>query len=163
MRALLDLLIEKIGTFVAAATLTVALVVMAAQVVARYFLSDSLIWSEEVARYALIWSSMVGAAVAYRHGAHVAVTDVVVRLPKALQAVCVRAVHLLIFGFAAVLGWQSWTLTLRSFARHEVTAALQFDIAWVQLALAVGAALIALVALEAIWRGPPLSSGVSSV
>ena len=33
----LDLLIEKIGTFVAAATLTVALVVMAAQVVARYF------------------------------------------------------------------------------------------------------------------------------
>src|SRR3954469_21306616 len=110
MRALLDVLIEKIGTFVAAATLTVALVVMAAQVVFRYFLSDSLIWSEEVARYALIWSSMIGAAVAYRHGAHVAVTDVVVRLPKALQAVCVRAVHLLILGFAAVLGWQSWTL-----------------------------------------------------
>lgn len=163
MRALLDLLIEKIGTFVAAATLTVALVVMAAQVVARYFLSDSLIWSEEVARYALVWSSMIGAAVAYRQGAHVAVTDFVVRLPLPLQALTVRAVHLLILGFSSVLAWQSWTLTLRSFARHEVTAALQVDIAWVQLALAVGGALIAIVALEAIWRGPPPSSGVSSV
>ena len=163
MRALLDLLIDKVGTFVAAATLTLALVVMAAQVVARYVFSDSLIWSEEVARYALIWSSMVGAAVAYRQGAHVAVTDVVVRLPQALQALCVRVVHLLIFGFALVLAWQSWTLTLRSFARHEVTAALQVDIAWVQLALAVGGALIGIVALEALWRGRPLSSGVTSV
>jgi TRAP-type C4-dicarboxylate transport system permease small subunit len=163
MRALLDLLIEKVGTFVAAATLTVALVVMAAQVVARYVLSDSLMWSEEVARYALIWSSMIGAAVAYRHGAHVAVTDFVVRLPPLLQALTVRAVHFMILGFSALLAWQSWTLTLRSFARHEVTAALQVDIAWVQLALAVGAALIAIVALEAIWRGPPPSAGVSSV
>ncbi|MEP7303119.1 MAG: TRAP transporter small permease [Caldimonas sp.] len=163
MRGALDLLIEKIGTFVAAATLTVALLVMAAQVVFRYVLSDSLMWSEEVARYALIWSSMIGAAVAYRHGAHVAVTDVVVRLPRLLQALSVRAVHLLILGFASLLSWQSWTLTLRSFARHEVTAALQVDIAWVQLSLALGAALIAVVALEAVWRGPPPSSGVSSV
>jgi TRAP-type C4-dicarboxylate transport system permease small subunit len=163
MRAVLDVVIDRVGTFVAAATLTVALAVMAAQVVFRYFLSDSLIWSEEVARYALIWSSMIGAAVAYRHGSHVAVTDIVVRLPRALQALTVRVVHLLIFGFAALLGWQSWALTLRSFARHEVTAALQIDIAWVQLALATGAALIAVVALEAIWRGPPPSSGVSSV
>ena len=163
MQAVLDLLIEKVGTFVAAATMTVALAVMAAQVVFRYFFSDSLIWSEEVARYALIWSSMIGAAVAYRQGAHVAVTDIVVRLPQTLQALCVRVVHLLIFGFATVLAWQSWTLTLRSFARHELTAALQIDIAWVQLGLAVGGALIAIVALEAIWRGPPLSSGVSSV
>lgn len=163
MSAALDFLFDRIATFLAAATLTVALAAMAAQVVFRYVLSDSLVWSEEVARYALVWSSMVGAAVAYRHGAHVAVTDLVVRLPRPMQALTVRVVHLLILGFSVILAWQSWTLTMRSFARHEVTVALQIDIAWAFLALPVGGALMMIVAMDAIWRGPELSSGVTAV
>jgi len=159
----LDFLFERIATFVAAATLTLALAVMAAQVVFRYVFSDSLMWSEEVARYALVWSSMVGAAVAYRQGGHVAVTDLVVRLPALLQALAVRVVHLLILGFAVLLTWQGWSLTMRSFARNQMTAALEMDIAWIQLAIPVGGALMIIVALEAIWRGPHPSSGVTSV
>jgi TRAP-type transport system small permease protein len=163
MSTALDFLFERVATFVAAATLTVALAVMAAQVIFRYVLADSIIWSEEVARYALVWSSMVGAAVAYRHGAHVAVTDLVIKLPAALQALVVRTVHLLILGFCVLLTWQSWMLTLRSFGRREVTVALQMDIAWIQLAFPVGGALLAIVALEAVWRGPRASAGVTSV
>lgn len=159
----LDFLFERIAASLAAATLTVALAVMAAQVVFRYVFSDSLIWSEEVARYALVWSSMVGAAVAYRQGAHVAVTDLLVRLPAVLQALAIRAIHLLILGFALMLTWQSWWLTMRSFARHELTTALQIDIAWIQLAFPVGGALIAIAAIEAIWRGPRPSAGVTAV
>jgi TRAP-type C4-dicarboxylate transport system permease small subunit len=163
MNAALDFIFDRIATFLAAATFTVALAVMAAQVVFRYALSDSLMWSEEVARYALVWSSMVGAAVAYRHGSHVAVTDFVVRLPRAFQALAVRMVHLLILAFSVILAWQSWTLTMRSFARHEVTAALQVDIAWALLALPAGAALMVVAAIEAMWQGRELSSGVTAV
>jgi TRAP-type transport system small permease protein len=163
MSEALDFLYERVATFIAAGTLATALVVMAAQVVYRYLLSDSLIWSEEVARYALVWSSMVGAAVAYRQGAHVAVTDLLVRFPAPLQRFVVRVIHLLILAFAATLTWQSWWLTMRSFTRHEMTVALQIDIAWVLLAFPVGGALMMIVALESIWRGPAPSSGVSSV
>lgn len=159
----LDFLFERVAVFLAAASLTVALSVMAAQVIFRYVFSDSLIWAEEVARYALVWSSMLGAAVAYRQGALVAVTDLLVRLPPLLQRLAVRVVHLLILGFALMLTWQSWWLTMRSFARHELTTALQMDIAWVQLAFPVGGALMTIVAIEAIWRGPRPSSGVTAV
>lgn len=163
MTGALDFLLERVATFVTTAFLTLALVVMAAQVVFRYALSDSLVWAEEVARHALIWSSMVGAAVAYRHGAHVAVTDFVARLPAAVQALLVRGIHLPVLAFSLMLTWQSLALTLRTFTRGEVTVALEIPIGWVHLAFPVGGALMTLVALEAIWRGPRLSSGVTAV
>ena len=159
----LDVLVGRLATFVAAGTLTVALVDMVVLMKIRYVLSDSIIRSEEVERYALVWSSMIGAAAAYRQGAHVAVTDVVDWLPPAAQVIVARIVHLLILAFSVMFTWQSWTLALRSFGRHELTAALQIDIAWVQLAFPVAGALMSIIALEALWRGPQLSSGVSSV
>lgn len=149
----LDFLFETVATAIAGATLALALGVMAAQVFFRYVVGDSLVWSEEVARYSLIWSSMVGAAVAYRHGSHVAVTDLVARLPGGVQSGVVRATHMAVLAFAVLLTWQSWALTMRTFTRKEVTVALQMDIAWIHLAFPVGGALLALVALEGIWRG----------
>jgi hypothetical protein len=41
-------------------------VVVAVQVFFRYVLNQSLFWSEELARYLLVWLSFLGASVAYR-------------------------------------------------------------------------------------------------
>lgn len=40
------------------------------QVATRYFLEASFSWTEEGARYAFIWMSMMGASLATRHGSH---------------------------------------------------------------------------------------------
>src|ERR1035437_10938826 len=74
---------ETVCSVIAGLTLSIALISMAAQVVARYLIGSSLIWSEELSRYALIWSAMVGSAVAYQRGAHIAVTVLVDLLPAA--------------------------------------------------------------------------------
>ena len=47
------------------------------QVVNRYFLNQSLTWSEEIARYLMIWVALLGSAVIYRHNGHMAVSNVV--------------------------------------------------------------------------------------
>ena len=60
MTAFLNFVFDRVATLVTALTLTLALVVMAAQVIFRYVFNDSLYWAEEVARYALVWSSMIG-------------------------------------------------------------------------------------------------------
>ena len=44
--------------------------VVAAQVFFRYVLNHSLFWSEELARYILVWLTFLGASVAYRRGVH---------------------------------------------------------------------------------------------
>ncbi len=63
---------------------TMALVV-AIQVVARYGFNHSLFWSEELARFLLIWLSFLGATVAYCQGVHPGVDSMVRRLPKQWQ------------------------------------------------------------------------------
>src|SRR3954462_8624627 len=57
-----------------------------AQVVTRYLLGDSLIWSEEAARYLFVWVSMIGAALAIREGGHFGL-DLLIRRVPALQPV----------------------------------------------------------------------------
>jgi len=162
MTALLDFLFNRVAILVTALTMTLALVVMVAQVVFRYAFNDSLYWAEEVARYALVWSSMIGAAVAYRHGSHVAVTDVVKRLPDWVQQQVVRAVHVLVFAFGSFLLWQGWMLTMRNFARHQLSTSLEIEIAWIYLSIPMGGALLMLAALEAFARGSRVTSGATS-
>lgn len=163
MKPILDVVFERVAVFVAAATLSVALVSMAAQVVCRYLLGDSLIWSEELARYALVWSSMIGAAVAYRQGGHVAITNVVEQLPPMIRIASVRLVHLLILLFAGLVTWTGWLLAMRNFARHQLSAALQIEIAWIYLAIPAGGLLMMLAALEAVATATKPEAGVTTL
>lgn len=59
--------------------------VVGIQVFSRYVLNYSLFWSEELARFLLIWLSFLGATVAYFHGAHPGVDSLVRRLPAGLR------------------------------------------------------------------------------
>ena len=162
MTPIFDFIFDRVATLVTAITLTLALVVMGAQVVFRYALNDSLYWAEELARYALVWSSMIGAAVAYRHGSHVAVTDVVKRFPVAVQRQVVRVVHALVFAFGVFILWQGWMLTMRNFARHHLSTSLEIEIAWIYLSIPIGGALLMLAAIEAFARVAPVTSGVTT-
>jgi TRAP-type C4-dicarboxylate transport system permease small subunit len=145
--------LERGGLAIAAATLAIALLAMVAQVVSRYVIGSSLIWAEELARYALIWSAMVGAAVAYRRLAHVGMSALLELLPDRPQRLAARLIHLLVLSFVLVVAYEGWFLALRNFARDQLSPALQVPIAWAYLAVPVGAFLIALAALEGLWRG----------
>ncbi|MDI9389396.1 MAG: TRAP transporter small permease [Synergistota bacterium] len=51
----------------------------------RYVLKNSLIWTEEAARFSLVWMVMVGALGAAVRGDHMAIDFVVPHLPAALR------------------------------------------------------------------------------
>jgi TRAP-type C4-dicarboxylate transport system permease small subunit len=154
----LFLLFQRAGLFLTAATLGVALVVMTAQIFSRYVVGSSLVWAEELSRYALIWSTLIGAAVAYRQAQHVGVTVLLERLPSALAGPLLRVVHGLTLAFALVMVWQGGSLALRNFARDQLTPALQVPIAWANLAIPGGGLLLAIAALEALLKARPVST-----
>lgn len=153
--AALDFLIGRCAFWLAVAALGIALGVVWLQVFSRYVLNDSLVWAEELTRFALAWSTMVGAAAAYRLGEHIGVTMLLERLRGRWRLLVIRAVHLAVLAFALIVTWEGWLFTLRNFARGQLTAAMQVPIAWAHLAIPVGAALIAVAAAEALWRGAP--------
>ena len=149
----LDLLIGRLCLWLAVAVLAAAFAVVCAQVFARYVLNDSLTWAEELTRFLVVWSTMIGSAAAYRRGEHIGITMVLEKLKGAWRGLVVRAIHLLVLAFTLMVAWEGWHLTMRNFARNQLAAALQVDIAWAYLALPVGTFLIALAAAEALWRG----------
>jgi len=79
---------ERLSRFSAYVGETVLWVCMAAmaivvctQVFARYVLHNSIPWSEELARFLMIWLGLVGASAVMRYDAHVAITLLQERLP----------------------------------------------------------------------------------
>ena len=69
-------------------------VIVAVQVFFRYGLNQSLFWSEELARYLLVWLSFLGASVAYRRKAHPGIDLMQAKMPAPLQRVSAITVHL---------------------------------------------------------------------
>jgi len=149
----LDLLVGRLCLWVAVGVLAAAFAVVCAQVFARYVMNDSLIWAEELTRFLVVWSTMIGSAAAYRRGEHIGITMVLEKLQGRWRGLLVRAIHMLVLAFALMVAWEGWHLTMRNFARNQLAPAMQVDIAWAYLALPIGAFLIALAATEALWRG----------
>jgi TRAP-type C4-dicarboxylate transport system permease small subunit len=83
--------------------------VVAVQVFFRYGLNHSLFWSEELARYLLVWLTFLGASVAYRRNLHPGIDIVVVRMPASFQrgiSIFIHLVSMILFGVMIFYGAQ---------------------------------------------------------
>jgi len=130
--------------------LTLLLLVVGAQIFARYVLNHSLFWSEELARYLFIYLVFLGAAIALRREGHIRVSFFVERLPSGLgKAVAVMGDLLLLLFVGAVLV-QSVRLALMVWT--VPTAALLIPWTLVYLGILLGMAAMVGVTLGALWR-----------
>lgn len=77
--------LETVTAVAACSLLAVNIADILLGVFARYLLKSSLAWTEEVARYTLVWFVMVGASCAFRHGDHMAIDFLVPRFPALLR------------------------------------------------------------------------------
>ncbi len=111
--------------------LAMALVV-AVQVFFRYVLNASLFWSEELARYMLVWLSFFGATVAYYRNLHPGVDALTARLSPGKNRLTRLMVHLVCMGLALIMiisGTQfAW------FVRAQISPALGLP-KWIVLAV----------------------------
>lgn len=80
LRKFTDLLMKVFGV-VAAIALVLMTIVIFGQVLIRFTPVTNIAWTEELSRFAFIWSSMMGAAVAYNRGSFASITIV----PNALK------------------------------------------------------------------------------
>ena len=94
---------EKVLDWITSGILTLLLLIVLAQILSRYVFNSSLPWTEEAARYLMIWGVMLGASLAYRHGYLISIETFVSRLPAAARKL-IRAVNtLLSLAFTGIL------------------------------------------------------------
>ena len=95
---------------------------VAVQVFFRYVLNHSLFWSEELARYLMVWLTFLGSSVAYYRKAHPGIDFLFGKMPTALQKIatlCVHTASLTLFGVMIFFGFR-----FAYFVRLQISPAL---------------------------------------
>lgn len=129
----------------------VMLGVLSAQVLLRYALNISLIWSEELSLALFTWTVLLMAALGVREDFHVRMSLLIQRLPPGPRLWAERAIHLATAAVGGFLAWSGW----RYFAdTHGTTsAAIGYPIEMLHASGLACGVLIALFALEALIEG----------
>ena len=130
--------------------LTLLLLVVGAQIFARYVLNHSLFWSEELARYLFIYLVFLGAAIALRRDGHIQVSFFVDRLPPGVRRAVAVAGDVLLLAFAGTVLVQS--VRLAAMVWTVPTAALLIPWTLVYLGILLGMAAMVVASLGAVWR-----------
>lgn len=101
----IEKIVERLLYFLVCATFAVLIFACVLQIFTRFVLNNSLSWTEELARYAFIWSNFLGAAICTQKESHATVTAVTDLLPAKAQTVLKMAVSLIVILVAGVLIW----------------------------------------------------------
>jgi TRAP-type C4-dicarboxylate transport system permease small subunit len=125
--------IAEIGIII---IISIMAVVVFAEVLFRYALHLPLFWTEEFARYCLVWSSLLGAGVALKRGEHIAVTFFADKLPKGIQLWMPLVVQIFIAALLGVIFWGGLYLVI--ITRHQLSPALRIPMSWPYMAVPVG-------------------------
>ena len=126
-----------------------------ANVVVRYLTPYSLAGAAELLPNLFVWLTFFGAAVAVKRRAHLAVTVIIERLPRAGQVMAAVLVYLLGALFFAAVVYQGYVLTAQDYASGVRTYALGLPRWAFSLGLPVGAAFVLLRLSEAAIRDVP--------
>lgn len=121
-----------IGRVLAISALALMVVFILAQVFFRYVMGDALNWSEEAARFLMLWMTGLIAPLAYRQGGFVAIDMLERALPKLLAGLLV----LTLLGLAMVvlvtclqLGWAN----VDSLTGRGRSATLRIPMDWLDM------------------------------
>lgn len=88
-------------------------VALTLQVFFRYVVQAPLFWSEELARFLLIWSVFAGATFAFRHRTHMSIDVIGTILPARFVGVVDLIGRLVMTAFLLMLAVISWQFVLR--------------------------------------------------
>jgi TRAP-type C4-dicarboxylate transport system permease small subunit len=104
--------------------------VVVLQVICRYLLGASLTWSEELARYSLVWITFLGAGTAMKRRAHMGLEAAVGWLPPKVQELAKLVTLLSILGFLGVATVQGVRLALFNMSQHSPAMGIPMGIAY---------------------------------
>lgn len=112
-------------------------ILLFAQVIARYLFNFSIFWSEEVARFVFIYLVLLGACIMARGREHIKVTYFVSLLSQSAQKRIMLVTDFSIIFFLVILLVTTWVKIKTSF--HTLSQALEVPWAYIYLACALSA------------------------
>ena len=103
--------IKHLSLFLAGMFLLINIIDIIFSVISRYFFNSSLVWTEELARFTLIWAVMFGGVAAMSYGEHVSITIVVEKLPNYLSKIVNFVRHIIIIAVLIFMTYMGFEYT----------------------------------------------------
>jgi TRAP-type C4-dicarboxylate transport system permease small subunit len=117
----------------------------------RYVLNDSLSWTEEIARYGLMWDVFIGGAMVTRRNTHIAVELLSnVMKPGPLRAALLALVDFIKLAFLGLLAFVSLTITERMHLQRMTVFDLPMSVVYGIVGL--GCFMMLARQLQVVWR-----------
>ncbi len=99
----------------------------------RYLLNDPILWTEEAARYLMIWMALIAASITMKRREHVRMQLLVNMLPPVLKKIVETATSLAVAYFLFILTREGIVMALS--ARGQTSPALGIPMFWPLLAV----------------------------
>jgi TRAP-type C4-dicarboxylate transport system permease small subunit len=158
LRALKDVLTRGLELLIIA-TMAILVVDVVWGVFSRYALGEQTKWTEELARFLLVWVALLGGALAFRTKAHLGVDYFVNRLHPDARNLTAVVAHLVVLFFAgAVLLLGGASVVREALALEQTTPALGWKMGYVYLALPISGFFVVLYTVDNLMetlRGRP--------
>ena len=145
---------EKVLDWLTSGILAALLLIVLAQIVSRYVFNNSLPWTEEAARYLMIWGVLLGVSLSYLNGYLITIESFVNRFPASVGRVVQVVNKLLSLFFTGIL--TAYGVNLCILGAQMEAPSLEISYVWIYLAVPVGAGL-----LFVLFLIHPLKKGTS--
>lgn len=134
--------------------------IMVIQVIARYVFNYSLSWSDELARYFLVWSTFLSVSFCVKRRISIKIDQVQNALPKHQIPWVKMLRHTVVFVFCILMIPYSWTYVQQSVSSGATSPALRIPMVFIQCAPLVGFVLLAFRVAQAWLREFRASRGI---
>lgn len=158
MRKIIDKIIEVMCT----AIMGYMVLAVCWQVITRFILKNPSTTTEEILRYLLVWTTMVGGAYAYGRRKHLSINMLTKKLPPRGQKMLDIGVQLVVIAFCVIVMIMG-DLRLVQTTFNQISSALHLPMPYVYASILVGGVLIVFYAVLFIWEDIKALSGRSPV
>ena len=115
----------------------------------RYVMGEQAKWTEELARFLLIWVSLLGGAVAFGTKGHLGVDYFVGKFDPSARKMMAVVVHLIVLFFAgAIFVYGGWRVVSDTLALGQTTSALPLKMGYIYLALPIAGVFMVIYTIE---------------
>ncbi len=138
-------LLDKTGYVVNAGSGAISVAILVAMVLVvlvgvffRYVVGDPFQWTEELARFLMLWSGFLAMNLAMRSGEHIKIDFVVKAMPETVEKVIGYMVDILMGIFLVILTIKGYQMTEGAFM---MALSMDFSMAWIYASVPVGSLL----------------------
>ena len=142
--------INKVSMVTCVVLLGAMVIITFVQIICRVFFT-ALSWSEELARYLLVWSTMLGAGCVYKGGGHISVLVVQDLLPESLKKYAKIIVQVLCACFFAVAVF--YGIKYMGMLGTQKSASLNIQMKYMYFSIPLGCGIMFIHAIAAIISG----------